>query len=111
MYVTEKRLVELRTAREPREVIQNFFEDNSSHAESIPLDQFCSMGGAPDPNETPEISVISIECDEIQCTGTLTAYFDEVIYGSGCPDMPTNKARTADVAFKVWLEDGMIDYL
>ena len=40
----------------------------------------------------------------------LTAYFDEVVYGGVCPDMPTYKHRQGDVAFKVCLNVGTVTF-
>lgn len=89
--------------------MQEFFEE-SHRADEIPLDSFCVMGGAPDPDDTPEIQVLDARFDGSHCSGILTAYFREVVYGSGCPDMPTTKPRQGDVAFKVCLDDGTVTF-
>lgn len=99
----------LRVAEYPIEVMSEFFDD-SSRADVVPLDSFCVMGGAPDSEESPEISVLSAEREATHCTGVLTAYFNEVVYGGGCPDMPTVKPRQGDVSFKVCLEDGTVTF-
>jgi hypothetical protein len=89
--------------------MQEFFDD-SRHADSVPLDEFCAMGGAPDPDDSPEIHVNGAEVAGKYCTGTLTAYFNEVVYGGGCPDMPTVKPRQGDVSFTVVLDDGTVQF-
>lgn len=99
----------LLAAEDPAEVMQEFFDD-STHADDVPLDSFCVMGGAPDSENSPEIQVLNAQLVAEHCSGVLTAYFDEVVYGGGCPDMPTVKPRQGDVSFKVYLEDGTITF-
>lgn len=99
----------LRVAQDPGEVMQEFFDD-STNADGVPLDSFCVMGGAPDHEDSAEIQVLDAQISDDECTGELTAYFNEVVYGGGCPDMPTIKPRQGDVSFKVCLVSGNISF-
>lgn len=107
MQLKQNQLEALRAAKDPVEVMQECFEISP---DDIPLDSFCTRGGAPDSENYPEIEVVNAQLDAQYCTGMLTAYFDEVIYGSGCPDMPSSKPRQGDVTFKVCLEDGTVSF-
>lgn len=111
MKMSARDLENLRLAADADAVdhMQEFFEE-SSRAEEIPLDNFCVMGGAPDPDDTPEVQVLDARLDDTHCSGMLTAYFNEVVYGGGCPDMPTTKPRQGDVAFNVSLNDGTVTF-
>lgn len=109
MKMSGRDVEKLRLAADAVDHMQEFFEE-SSRADEIPLDNFCVMGGAPDPDDTPEIQVLDARLDGTCCSGMLTAYFDEVVYGGGCPDMPTIKPRQGDVAFKVSLDDGAVTF-
>lgn len=109
MQLKQSELAALRTSKEPIEVMQDFF-DNSSNANDVPMDSFCVMGGAPDHEDNAEVQVLSCEFNGEECTGELTAYFNEVVYGGGCPDMPTVKPRQGDVSFRVCLEDGTVTF-
>lgn len=109
MKFSARELERLRSSKEVADEMQEFF-DESSNACDLPLDGFCEMGGSSDPEDTPEIQVLDAQLDANYCTGTLTAYFNEVVYGGGCPDMPTVKPRLGDVAFKVRLHDGTVTF-
>jgi len=99
----------LRTAQDPADVIQEFF-DESTNADKVPLDSFCTMGGAPDPEDTPDIEVVDAKVTGNECTGELTADFNEVVYGGGCPDMPTVRRRQGDLCFKICLASGTVTF-
>lgn len=109
MKLKHSELEALRAAKDPGDLIQDVFDD-SRNADKVPLDGFCIMGGAPDPDDSPEIHVNGAESDSRHCSGILTAYFNEVVYGGGCPDMPTVKPRQGDVSFKVCLADGIVTF-
>lgn len=111
MKMNARDLANLRSAgdAEAADHMQEFF-DESSRASDVPLDIFCVMGGAPDPDDTPEIQILEAQLNATHCSGILTAYFNEVVYGGGCPDMPTVKPRQGDVAFKVSLDDGTVTF-
>ena len=62
----------------------------------------CKIGGWPNKEEDPCIEGIS----EAVLNGTTVTfkaevYFDEKVYGGGCPDMPTIEARTGEVRYKI----------
>lgn len=109
MKMNANELDALRSEQDPADVMQEFFDD-SSRADEVPLDNFCVMGGASDPEDSPEIQVLNAQLNAEHCSGVLTAYFNEVVYGGGCPDMPTIKPRQGDVSFKVCLEDGTVTF-
>lgn len=109
MKIGNGELKALLAGQDPADVMQEFFDD-TTRADGVPLDDFCVMGGAPDPEDSPEIQIIGAQIEAQICTGVMTAFFKEVVYGGGCPDMPTVKHRQGDVSFKVNLNDGSITF-
>jgi hypothetical protein len=109
MKLNRNELSRLRTEADPADVMQEFF-DNSINADQIPMDSFCVMGGAPDHEDSADVQVLDCETSGDECKGELTVFFNEVVYGGGCPDMPTRKPRQGDVSFKVCLEDGTVTF-
>jgi hypothetical protein len=90
------------------EIVDDFF---SNHASDVPLQSLCKSGGFPDEDNTPDIHVDgNIQMTSSSCAGTLTAYFAEKVYPSGCPDMPKRWERTGDVNFVIELPSGKVSF-
>jgi hypothetical protein len=108
-----KLLKSLQDGADAGDAAQAFFEDFSSlETDAFPLDNFCKIGGSPDEDGAPEIAIIEADflAASSKLTGSFTAYFDEKVYGGGCPDMPTIKSRQGDISFDIDLLSGKIEY-
>jgi hypothetical protein len=74
------------------------------------LGHLCQIGGWPDEEIQPEYRVLSVNIGPSECQVTVTAFFDEKVYGGGCPDMPTRVSREGNAEFVVSLMDGAVSW-
>lgn len=103
-----QQLITATSSDEQYAIIDNFFCENASY---VPLEYLCVRGGSPDEDDTPDIHVhADVELTSINCTGTLTAYFNEKVYPAGCPDMPKKWWRNGDLKFAIALPSGIVSF-
>lgn len=72
------------------------------------LSDLCEIGGCPDEDKDPEFTVTGARLEGNIVTFSCEVYFDEKVYGGGCPDMPTIKSRHGTKEYVLNLNNGTL---
>jgi hypothetical protein len=90
------------------EILQEYLDEEGDRDYIDRLGGLCEMGGYPDENTYPQYSVKSAECVEGKVVFLCDVFFDEKVFGGGCPDMPTIEARSGVVTYELNLGAGKL---
>jgi hypothetical protein len=95
---------ELKSADDPVKVLPAYLDDNNDVIDSSALDALCESGGAPEAYAEYRVDDATIEGSH--CIATITAFFSEIVYASGCSNMPTHKERGGQIEMNIDLDTG-----
>jgi len=83
------------------DVVQEFLDENIELMDFVGfLSHLCEMGGSPDEDGDVQARVTDCVRADGKYSVTIEAFFDEKVYGGGCPDMPTISPRTGDASLR-----------
>jgi hypothetical protein len=99
-------LTRLNSGEDADQVMHEYLEDQGPGDYVTYLQHLCEMAGWPDENTDPQFTVESAIISGNECHVLVEAYFDEKVFGGGCPDMPTIEPRSAEAEFWVDLKTG-----
>lgn len=107
--IHQKYVDQIKSAQDPlREVLQDVMNDQGDINYVDSLAGLCEMGGWPDEESDPEYSITDAIITGDVVVFTCEVFFDEKVYGGGCPDMPTIEHRSGEVRYELDLKTGTL---
>ena len=109
MRVDQKYVDRIKTGKESlSQVLQDLMDDGADVNFVDSLAGLCEIGGCPDEDCDPQYSVTAANITGDLVIFTCEVFFDEKVYGGGCPDMPTIESRSGEVRYEFDLETGTL---
>ncbi|PTR32483.1 hypothetical protein C8J98_10536 [Luteibacter sp. OK325] len=93
------------------DVVQEFLDEHIESMDYVDfLSHLCEMGGSPDENGDVQVRVTDCVGADDKYHVLVEVFFDEKVYGGGCPDMPTIAPRTGEAEFTFAVDTGVISW-
>lgn len=106
MAVGQEFISRISSGEDPVVVIQDLLDDEGDENFIDSLQCLCEIGGSPDEDAEPEYSVKSAQVSDSSVSVSCDVFFDEKVFGGGCPDMPTIEPRSGTVKYVIDLASG-----